>query len=38
MNQKYPEKLQNISIGQYVLMGGELAAMVVVESIVRLIP
>jgi len=34
----YPDNTHELSIGDYVLSGGEVAAMAVIESVVRLIP
>ncbi|HBB04616.1 TPA: tRNA (guanosine(37)-N1)-methyltransferase TrmD [Patescibacteria group bacterium] len=38
MKKKYPKQFQKISIGQYITLGGEIPAMVMIESISRLIP
>lgn len=38
MKKKYPKQFQKISIGQYITLGGEIPAMVMIEAISRLIP
>ncbi len=38
MNKQYPNQFQKISIGQYITLGGEIPAMVMIEAITRLIP
>lgn len=38
MKKKYPKQFQKISIGQYITLGGEIPAMVMIEAITRLIP
>jgi len=35
---KYPRRFERLSIGKYILMGWELASMVFVESLIRLVP
>jgi tRNA (guanine37-N1)-methyltransferase len=34
----YPEQRKEISIGKFVLLGGEVASMCMIESIIRLVP
>lgn len=36
--QKYPEHFKKYSLGQFIVLGGELPSMVMVEAITRLIP
>ena len=38
MKKKYPKQFQKISIGQYITLGGETPAMIMIEAITRLIP
>ena len=38
MKKRYPKQFQKISIGQYITLGGEIPAMVMIEAITRLIP
>lgn len=38
MKKKYKNQFQKISIGQYITLGGEIPAMVMIEAITRLIP
>jgi len=38
MRVKYPSAFQKISLGQFVLLGGEVAAMTMIEAISRLVP
>jgi tRNA (guanine37-N1)-methyltransferase len=38
MKKKYPKNFEKISIGQFVTLGGEVPAMVMIEAITRLIP
>ncbi len=38
MKNKYNTKFQKVSLGKFVMMWGELASMVVAESVIRLIP
>ncbi len=38
MKKKYPKQFQKISIWSYITLGGEIPAMVMIESITRLIP
>jgi tRNA (guanine-N1)-methyltransferase len=38
MKKKYPKQFQKISIGQYITLGGEIPAMVMIEAVSRLIP
>ena len=38
MTAKYPSAFQKISLGQFVLLGGEVASMTMIEAIARLIP
>lgn len=38
MKKKYPKQFQKTSIGQYITLGGEIPAMVMIEAITRLIP
>jgi len=37
MKKKYPKQFQKISIGQYITLGGEVPAMVMIEAVTRLI-
>ena len=36
--QKYPEAFRKVSLGQFIVLGGELPSMVMIEAITRLIP
>jgi len=38
MKKKYPKQFQKISIGQFITLGGEVPAMIMIEAITRLIP
>ena len=38
MKEKYPKHFEKISLGQFILLWGEVATMTMVESISRLIP
>jgi tRNA (guanine37-N1)-methyltransferase len=38
MKKRYPNNFEKISIGQFVTLGGEVPAMVMIEAITRLIP
>jgi tRNA (guanine37-N1)-methyltransferase len=38
MQAKYPSAFQKISLGQFILLGGEVATMTMIEAITRLIP
>jgi tRNA (guanine37-N1)-methyltransferase len=38
METKYPTAFQKISLGQFVLLGGEIATMTMIEAITRLVP
>jgi tRNA (guanine37-N1)-methyltransferase len=38
METKYPTAFQKISLGQFVLLGGEVATMTMIEAITRLVP
>jgi hypothetical protein len=38
MTAKYPTAFQKISLGQFVLLGGEVATMTMIEAITRLVP
>ena len=38
MQDRYPEQFKRISLGQFVVFGGEAPSMVMIESIVRLLP
>jgi tRNA (guanine37-N1)-methyltransferase len=38
MNTKYPSAFQKISLGQFILLGGEVATMTMIEAISRLLP
>ena len=38
MQEKYPEQFVKLSLGQFVTLGGEMPAMVVMEAIGRLVP
>lgn len=38
MNNKYPKHFTKISIGKFITLGGEIPAMTITESIVRIIP
>ncbi len=38
MKDKYKNKFERLSIGKYILMGGELASMIFAESLIRLLP
>ena len=38
MKKKYGKQFHKVSIGQYITLGGEIPAMVMIEAITRLIP
>ena len=38
MQEHYPEQFKRISLGQFVVFGGETPSMVMIESVVRLLP
>ena len=38
MNDHYPKQFRKISLGKFITLGGEVPAMIITESIIRLIP
>jgi tRNA (guanine37-N1)-methyltransferase len=38
MKTKYPSAFQKLSLGQFILLGGEVAAMTMIEAVTRLVP
>jgi tRNA (guanine37-N1)-methyltransferase len=38
MKKHYPSAFSKISLGQFILLGGEVATMTMIEAVVRLVP